>query len=175
MLSWSKSDDRVAIMQMNAQLRNAQLELLSAVCAKDRLRMRFSAEDIARYAERDVLRKAVASATALKDYYTSIAQQVPDPASLASSQASAISEEKVAAAIDLVRKYIRDKREEYRPQCVPLDADRCTAMKPFFPNLCWQGSGWSNCEISGFPIRPSTPMQRLWALRTCPNSLKWLH
>lgn len=136
MLSWSKSDDRVAIMQMNAELRNAQLELLSAECAKDRLRMRFSAEDIASYAERDVLRKAVASATALKDYYCSIAQQVSDPASIASPRASAFPEEKVAVAIDLVRKYLRDKRKEYSPQGLPLDAGRCGTMKPFFsPNL----------------------------------------
>jgi hypothetical protein len=132
MLSWSKTDDRVAIMQMNAELRNAQLELLSAECAKDRLRMRFSAEDIACYGERDVLRKAVASATALRDYYISIAQQFSEPASVVSPRASAFPEEKVVAAIDLVRKYLRDKREEYRPQGLALDADRCSAMKPFF-------------------------------------------
>jgi hypothetical protein len=132
MLSWSKNDDRVAIIQMNAELRNAQLELLSAECAKDRLRLRFSAEEIACYGERDVLRKAVASATALKDYYSSIAQQVPDPTSIASPRASVFPEEKVAAAIDLVRKYLRDKRDEYRPQGTPLDAERCSTMKPFF-------------------------------------------
>jgi len=136
MLSWNKSEDRVAIIQMNAELRNAQLELLSAECAKDRLRIRFSAEDIACYGERDVLRKAVASATALKDYYSSIAQQVSDPTSIASPRASAFPEEKVAAAIDLVRKYLRDTGEEYRPQGMPLDPDRCDTMKPFFsPSL----------------------------------------
>ena len=49
MYSWNDPDDRVAIAQMNADLRHAQLDLLSAECATDRLRLRFSAADLARY------------------------------------------------------------------------------------------------------------------------------
>ena len=66
MFSWDKHGDRVAIIQMNAELRSAQLEILSAQCATDRLRLRFSAGDIARHAQPDVLRKALSSATALR-------------------------------------------------------------------------------------------------------------
>ena len=88
MFSWDKDGDRVAIIQMNAELRSAQLEILSAQCATDRLRLRFSTADIARHAQRDVLRKALSSATALHRYYSDIARQVPDPESLAGTGAS---------------------------------------------------------------------------------------
>ena len=77
MLSFDESSDRVAIAQMNSELRNAQLELLSAQCASDRLRLRYSVEDIARHAQRDVLRKAWQSAKGLYEYYKAIARQVP--------------------------------------------------------------------------------------------------
>ena len=88
MFSWDKDGDRVAIIQMNAELRSAQLEILSAQCATDRLRLRFSAADIARHAQRDVLRKALSSATALHRYYSDIARQVTDPESLAGTGAN---------------------------------------------------------------------------------------
>jgi len=132
MCSWSNGDDRVAIVQLNAELRHAQLELLSAECATDRLRLRFSPEDIARYGERSLVRKAVASATALKDYYSSIAGQVSGPDSSATPRASSFPEEKLAAAIDRVRQYLHDQRKEYRPQGLPLGADQRRAMNPFF-------------------------------------------
>jgi Leu/Phe-tRNA-protein transferase len=88
MFSWDKDGDRVAIIKMNAELRSAQLEILSAQCATDRLRLRFSAADIARHAHRDVLRKALSSVTALQRYYSDIARQVTDPESLAGSGAN---------------------------------------------------------------------------------------
>lgn len=71
MYSWNNPDDRVAIVQMNADLRHAQLDLLSAQCATDRLRLRFSVEDLARFGEKDVLRKTIGTAIALREYYLS--------------------------------------------------------------------------------------------------------
>lgn len=76
MSSWNPGDERAAIEQMNKELQNAQLELLSAQCAMDRLRLRFSAEDLTRNGEAEVLRKAAASASALHDFYNSIVPQV---------------------------------------------------------------------------------------------------
>src|SRR5579864_7931575 len=69
---WKNSEKRVAMVQMNDELRNAQVELLSAQCATDRLRLRFSKEDIAQHGQPDVLRTAVATTTALHDYYSAI-------------------------------------------------------------------------------------------------------
>jgi hypothetical protein len=131
MFSWEKTGDRVAIVQMNAELRHAQLELLSAQCATDRLRLRFSAEDIACHAQRDVLRKALSSANALSDYYNSIARQVPDPDSMASSGAPPVNEAKVRDAIARMAQYLREQREHFRPIARPLDGDHRQAMTPF--------------------------------------------
>jgi hypothetical protein len=64
------------IVQLNADLRSAQLDLLSAQCATDRLRLRFSPEHLARHGDRDLLRKAFSSATALHDFYRSIEKAI---------------------------------------------------------------------------------------------------
>src|SRR5438876_10018023 len=99
MFSWDKTGDRVAIVQMNAELRQAQLEILSAQCATDRLRLRFTAEDVARHAQRDVLRRALSSANALQHYYSGIARQATDADSITEPSAPAWQEVVVAAAI----------------------------------------------------------------------------
>jgi hypothetical protein len=134
MVSWSNGDDRVAIVQMNVELRHAQLELLSAECAADRLRLRFSPEEIARYGEREVVRKAVASATALKDYYGQIVRQASDANAMAAARtpSSSLPEEKVVTAIERVRQYLQDQRKEFRPRGLPLGADQRSTMNPFF-------------------------------------------
>lgn len=77
MVSTNRPGDRVAMAQMNAELRNAQLELLSAQCATDRLRLRFSVEDVAHNGQREILLKAVSSANALCDYYNYLAHHLP--------------------------------------------------------------------------------------------------
>src|SRR6266446_3336451 len=76
MYSWNDPDDSVAIVQMNADLRHTPLDLLSAQCSTDRLRLRFSAEDLARYGEKDVLRKTIGAAVALGDYYLAIKNEL---------------------------------------------------------------------------------------------------
>lgn len=63
----ARAQDRVAIVRMNAEVRHAELELLTAQCATDRLRLRFSAEDIASFGQHDVLREAIPAATAIHD------------------------------------------------------------------------------------------------------------
>jgi hypothetical protein len=133
MFSWSKNEDRVAIVQMNAELRHAQLELLSAECATDRLRLRFSAEDVASYGQRDVLLKAMASASALHDYYNHVSRQVSDSNFVALKRLPSLGEEKMASAIEGICQYLGDQRREYRLRGVPLSADQHIAMKPFFP------------------------------------------
>jgi len=132
MFSSDEVGDRAAIVQMNAELHHAQLEMLSAQCATDRLRLRYSAEEIARHAQRDVLRKALSSARALYEYYNSIARQVPDPDAIEKPGASLLSEAKVEAAIARMADFLRAHREQFRPQGVPLQREHKQAMEPFF-------------------------------------------
>jgi hypothetical protein len=125
MYSWNDPDDRVAIVQMNADLRHAQLDLLSAQCATDRLRLRFSVEDLARYGEKDVLRKTIGTAVALNDYYLSIQNEMPaDLASLPESQ--------VLQVVRRVADYLWNQREVYGRNGSPLSARQKEFLKPFF-------------------------------------------
>jgi hypothetical protein len=125
MYSWNDRDDRVAIVQMNAELRHAQLDLLAARCATDRLRLRFSTENLARYGEKDVLRKTIATAVALNDYYVSIQNKMPpDEASLSAPQ--------VVDAVQRVTDYLRSQREAHYSSGEPLTARQKHTLQPFF-------------------------------------------
>jgi len=72
MSSRDDSPNHLLVVQLNADLRSAQLDLLSAQCATDRLRLRFSPGYMARHGDRDLLRKAANSANALHDFYRTI-------------------------------------------------------------------------------------------------------
>lgn len=78
MYSWEDPGDRVAIAQMNSELQHAQLELLSAHCASHQLRLRFSADDLARFGRRDILRKSAQAANALNEFFASIEKKIPE-------------------------------------------------------------------------------------------------
>src|ERR1700741_3058999 len=124
MYSWNDPDDRVAIVQMNAELRHAQLDLLSAQCATDRLRLRFSIQDLARYGEKDVLRKTIGTAVALNEYYTSIQNEMPEEASLAEPQ--------VVEAVRRVIEYLRSQRDALYSSGAPLSPCYKETLRQFF-------------------------------------------
>jgi len=132
MLSWDKSADRSVIFKMNAELRDAQLELLSVCCATDRIRLRFSMEDVAQHGQRDILRKALGAATALHTYYTAVEEQISTSGVNAHQEETRIDERQILSAISCVAAYIREQRERYLPAAKPLDAQHHTLMEPFF-------------------------------------------
>ena len=132
MFSWENPDDRVAIVQMNSELRHAQLELLSAQCATHQLRLRFTTEDIARFGQQDVLRKAIAAASGLREYYASIEKQIPRPESCEHGGVSALAEERVLQASACVLAFLREQRERYFALGVPLHGQLKACMQPFF-------------------------------------------
>jgi hypothetical protein len=132
MFSWENPDDRVAIVQMNAELRHAQLELLSAQCATHQLRLRFTMDDLARFGQRDVLRKAIAAASGLREYYASIEKQMPPPVSTPEAAASTLTEERVTQAGNCVLAYLREQRERYFALGVPLPGLVKASMQSFF-------------------------------------------
>jgi hypothetical protein len=138
MFSWENPDDRVSIVRMNSELRQAQLELISAHCATHQLRLHFSADDLARFGEREVLRKSVQAATALSEYYISIESKIPsvesDPGPVLE-----LTEERIAEAIDLVSSYLQRQRERYFPSAAALNRHQKALMWPYFsPDLLEQ-------------------------------------
>jgi hypothetical protein len=132
MLSWDNPDDRVAIVRMNAELRHAQLELLSAECATHQLRLRFSAEDLASFAQRDVLQKAIHAAGALNDYFSSIEKLIPAEAPDPTEIGTALGEQQVARATSKVLAYFREQRDRHYAAGESLGPELKAAMRPFF-------------------------------------------
>jgi len=123
MYSLIEQDDRVAIVQMNAELRHTHLELLSAQYATDRLRTRYSAEDLARHSEQDVLHKAIRTAVTLRDHFVSIQEKV--------SKESASLRESLQAATRLAD-YLRTQRDTYFRTGVSLTEQQKQILQPFF-------------------------------------------
>jgi len=125
MYRWDDPDDRVAIAEMNAELRHAQLDLLSARCSADRLRLRFSIEDVARHAERDVLRKAIRYAEALNEYYLSIQKEIPE-------DCMPLSVSQFQLAVECVTAYLWAQRDTFIRIGRPLGAEHKETLRSFF-------------------------------------------
>jgi hypothetical protein len=132
MYSWEDPKDRVAVLQLNADLRHAQLELLSAECATDRLRLRFSTADIAQYADDVVLAKAIRTVASLNDYYSTIGKRARRTGQPAGTNAAQLSPEQVQQAVSLVSEYLKSQREFHFPGGSALDESLRDRMRPFF-------------------------------------------
>jgi hypothetical protein len=63
---------RSDMARLNAELQAANIELLSAQCAADRLRMQHSVRDIAAVGDRETLKRAIAAARALNRFFTEV-------------------------------------------------------------------------------------------------------
>jgi hypothetical protein len=70
------SKKQANIARLIADLRAAKVELLSAQCAADRLRLQYSLEDIVSYGERQALMRAIASADALHRFFSQVVAQI---------------------------------------------------------------------------------------------------
>jgi hypothetical protein len=70
------SGKQSGIARLASDIRAAKIELLSAQCATDRLRLQYSVEDIVSFGERQALKGAIASAGALCRFFSSIEDQL---------------------------------------------------------------------------------------------------
>jgi hypothetical protein len=64
--------------RLTADLAAAAVELLSAQCASDRIRLQYSPQDIVKFAEERTLKRAIASAEAVHRFFSQIAAQIKD-------------------------------------------------------------------------------------------------
>lgn len=131
MFSWQNTDDRVAIVNMNSELRHAQLELLSAECATHQLRLKFTADDLARFGQRDVLRKSLRAATALSEYYNSIERKMDDGGTAAKPEVK-ITEEHITGFAGMMTAYLREQRDRFLRAAARLTDHQKALMWPYF-------------------------------------------
>jgi hypothetical protein len=63
---------QIDVVRLKADLAAASVELLSAHCAADRVRLQYSPQDIVAFGERRTLDRAIASAEALHVFFSQI-------------------------------------------------------------------------------------------------------
>jgi hypothetical protein len=68
----SRSKKSIDVARLKADFYAAGIELLSAHCATDRIRLQYSPQDIVAVAERAAVRKAIASASAVCRFYSQL-------------------------------------------------------------------------------------------------------
>ena len=130
MSSFQNSHDHVSVLQMNSELEQAQLDLLSAYDAVHQLRLHYSSQDLARFGRRDVLRKSAEAATVLRDIVVGIESKVPEP--LQAPSPAQPGQAQIAQAVEWLTGYLREQREHYFPVATPL-SNLCKArMWPYF-------------------------------------------
>ena len=68
--------DPAKINSMISDLRAAWIDLLGARCATDRLRLRYSAQEVARFAERTTLNKSLDAVNVMCEYFSEIRKHI---------------------------------------------------------------------------------------------------
>lgn len=130
MCSFEDPDNRVSVMQLNSELQQAHLELLSAHCATHQLGLRYSADELARFGRRDVLEKSARAASALRDFYASIDNKLPQRKVL--PEVVQPNPAQIAQAIEWISTYLQRQREHYFPVSGPLSVQQKALMWPYF-------------------------------------------
>jgi len=72
----SGSRKQVDVARLKADVAAAGVEILSAHCAADRVRLQYSPEDIVTFGERSTLKKAITSSQALYRFFTLLEVQL---------------------------------------------------------------------------------------------------
>lgn len=128
MSSFSHSGD--VVEQMNSELQQAQLELLSAHCAVHQLRLHYSTDDLARFGRREVLHKSAQAASALHEFYARITTGIPRGESPESVPEP--TQEQVAQATEWLASYLQQQRDFYLPLCSSLTPQHKLMLRPHF-------------------------------------------
>jgi len=72
----SGSRKQVDVARLKAEVTAAGVEILSAHCAADRVRLHYSPEDIIAFSERSTLKRAITSSQALYRFFSLIEVQL---------------------------------------------------------------------------------------------------
>jgi hypothetical protein len=75
----SGSKKQVDILRLKADVAAASVELLSAHCAADRIRLQYSPQDVASLADRSTLKRAITSSEAVYRFFAEVAAQLDHP------------------------------------------------------------------------------------------------
>jgi hypothetical protein len=131
MYDYDDPREGISVIQLNSELRHAQLELVTAHCATHQLRLRYSPEDLARFGQRDLLRKSAEAASALHEFYQRIENRVAKPEAQPERFPQATPEQ-IAQAARRLCDHLRQQREAYFPKAEPLSASQKSPLARYF-------------------------------------------
>jgi hypothetical protein len=128
--AYENPGQQVSVLNLNSDLQQAQVELLSAQCAVHQLRLHYSSADLARFGHREVLQKSAQAASALHEFYREIENKLP----VAKTNKSAVdpAPEQVQQAVEWLSQYLLEQREQYAPVAGPLQPEQKAHMWPYF-------------------------------------------
>lgn len=131
----SPDENGVPVAQLNLELRQAQLELLSAHCAIHQLRLHYSTADLARHGQREVLRKSLNAADAILKFYASIEERIPNAATqeLLPQSSAEPTDQQIVQGIQWISSYLLAQRNRYFGTAGLLDQKLRSAMALYFP------------------------------------------
>lgn len=158
----------ISVIQLNSELRHAQLELVSAHCATHQLRLRYSADDLARFGHRDLLRKSAEAARALHDFY----QRIEASAAKPEAQRELFTQgtpEQIAHAVRWLCDYLRQQREDYFPKAQPLSASQKRALARYFRVRVLEEARIIELNGTGFPVPEFLAQLRALGLDNLPD------
>jgi hypothetical protein len=141
---------------------------LAPICATNQLRIRYSVDDLARFGQRDTLRKSVQAASALNEYYASIEKKIP-AAEVDAELLASLSEARFREAVDRVAAYLQDQRERYFPSAVPLTQRQKALMWPFFSPALLDRIRVVELEGARVPNPPFYEEARAWGFVNLPE------
>lgn len=131
--SESPEQKRVSIVQLNAELRRAQLELLSAHCATHQLRLHYSTDDLVRFGRTDLLRKSAEAANALSAFYAAVEKRISIVSAAADTgTVREPTEAQIAEAVGWVESYLHEQRDRYWPAAIRLSGEHRVMLDPYF-------------------------------------------
>lgn len=116
-------------LELNTELQQAQVELLSAHCATHQLRLHYSSDDLARFGRRDMLRKSAQAASELNEFYAAIEKRIPQARAVEPAPPTA---EQIEQAVQWVADYLEEQRDRYLPVAEPLSRQRKALLWPYF-------------------------------------------
>ena len=129
MYSWENPDDRVAIVQIEFRIAACATGIAQRPLRNShQLRLRFSADDLARFGQRDILHKSVQAASALNEYYSSIEKKIPVEET-ASAPLPRLTEAQILDAVQRVSSYLHEQREHYFPSAAPSPTARKSSWR----------------------------------------------
>jgi hypothetical protein len=137
MVSSENPDDRGSIPQLNTDLQQAQTELLNAHHATRQLGLRYSADNLALFGRRDLLRKSAEAASALNQFYATIERKIPTLESTPVPPQP--SPEQIAMAVNWVATYLQEQRDHYVSTATPLAPPLKALMWPYFSSAFLDG------------------------------------